>query len=552
MLAPTRYRASFLLLAFPFIVFALFYTHRESLVSVQELLHTQLNPNEPPAALYDSASIHESKLESTRPEHSSLPVVNPNPILFDESSAPQPIYTAPVAPSASDSSPGSHTQSISNFLPHSTLSTSTPSPLSSFNPTSPPCLALSPLAADTVIILKTGSTEIASKFPIHTTTTLRCYPHSLIFSDHAETFHNFTILDALASVSPAIQATHPDFQLWRRLRAHGREALDGTELAGPGGMADPNGTGHNDNPGWKLDKWKFLPMLASTYSLHPHQKWYIFVETDTYLFLQSALSHLSSLPNPSTEKVYIGADTLIGDTHFNHGGSGFAISHAAMHAVVELYQSEQAHWELVTDNHWAGDAVLGLAMAKAGVQVTGAAPTWQERSIGAVEFGEEEGRGRWCAPTVSFHHLSAEEVREMWEFEQRWILLAHKGGMRWEDVYRGYILPRTGEVREGWENVSPSSSNSQETVGIQDLAACGRVCEQDGSCVQYTFIPTKGRPIEGRCVTSSSPRLGSAKEGSQAGWIKSRMEAFAGRMPKCEGEILWPGTQRWREALMMW
>ncbi|SMR53307.1 unnamed protein product [Zymoseptoria tritici ST99CH_3D1] len=552
MLAPTRYRASFLLLAFPFIFFILFYTHRESLLSVQELLHTKPSPNEPPAAHYDSAFIHESKLEGTRPEHSSLPVVNPVPILFDESRAPPPIYTAPVAPSASDSSPDPHTQP-SNSLPHTTLSPSTPSPSPAFDSTSPPCLALSPLAQDTVIILKTGSTEIASKFPIHTTTTLRCYPHSLIFSDHAENFHNATILDALASVSPAIQATHPDFHLWRRLKQNGREALDGSELAGPGGMADPNGTGHASNPGWKLDKWKFLPMLAATYTLHPSKKWYIFLETDTYLFFQSALAHLSSLPSPSTEKFYIGADTLIGDTHFTHGGSGFAISHAAMSAVVEMYRSEQAHWELVTDNHWAGDAVLGLAMAKAGVSVMGAAPTWQGRGIGDVEFGEEEGKGRWCAPTVSFHHLSADEVREMWEFEQKWIL-STKGdmgrGMRWRDVYQEYVLPRVSDRRQGWENTSPSSPGSQETTGIQDLAACARLCEQDGSCVQYTFIPTEGRPIEGRCVTSTSPRLGSAKEGSQAGWMKSRMEAFAGSMPRCEGGILWPGTQKWREALM--
>ena len=55
-----------------------------------------------------------------------------------------------------------------------------------------PCSEL-PGAGDVVFIIKTGATEVEEKLPVHVNTTLRCYPHSLIFSDFGETFQGHTI-----------------------------------------------------------------------------------------------------------------------------------------------------------------------------------------------------------------------------------------------------------------------------------------------------------------------------------------------------------------------
>lgn len=75
-----------------------------------------------------------------------------------------------------------------------------------------------PGANDTVVILKTGSTELQDRMPIHMQTTLRCYPNLVLFSDHQEDFGAYHIHDALDSVSIGIKESHPDFELWRQLQ----------------------------------------------------------------------------------------------------------------------------------------------------------------------------------------------------------------------------------------------------------------------------------------------------------------------------------------------
>lgn len=75
-----------------------------------------------------------------------------------------------------------------------------------------PCRDL-PGANDTLVILKTGSTELQHKLPIHVSTTLHCYPNYIIFSDIEERFQEELILDALEDVDLSFRETHGDFAL---------------------------------------------------------------------------------------------------------------------------------------------------------------------------------------------------------------------------------------------------------------------------------------------------------------------------------------------------
>lgn len=36
--------------------------------------------------------------------------------------------------------------------------------------------------------------------------------------------------------------------------------------------------------GWKLDRFKFLPMVDKTYQMRPCADWYVFIEADVYYF----------------------------------------------------------------------------------------------------------------------------------------------------------------------------------------------------------------------------------------------------------------------------
>lgn len=106
-----------------------------------------------------------------------------------------------------------------------------------------------PGANDTLVVMRTGSTELQDKLPIHLATTLLRYPDSIIFSDYEEDFENRHVIDALESVDAHLQETSPDFELWRRLKQDGRSVLQQDELSGQSIWLD-FGTGKAKNPGW--------------------------------------------------------------------------------------------------------------------------------------------------------------------------------------------------------------------------------------------------------------------------------------------------------------
>ncbi|KAK5725052.1 hypothetical protein LTS12_027493, partial [Elasticomyces elasticus] len=280
---------------------------------------------------------------------------------------------------------------------------------------------------ETLVIMRTGSTELEAKLPVHLATTLRCFPHKLLFSDAAEIYHGHNIIDALSSVSDELKEHHPDFELYRRLRK-GRNVLEASELHDWRAEAvHESWTGHTDNPGWKLDKWKFMPMMKRTLHEYPVGiKWYVFVEADTYTLWPSLLDYLTTLDH--TKPYYSGVEVYIANDPFAHGGSAFIISLPAMRLVVEYYDTHQREVEEFTDRHWAGDCILGKFLAKAGVALTSAWPVMQGDYPGIVPYIAFDGRPRpptdvniWCSQAVIYHHVDPSAVEELWRLEQQWV-----------------------------------------------------------------------------------------------------------------------------------
>jgi len=411
-----------------------------------------------------------------------------------------------------------------------------------------PCRSL-PGANDTVVVLKTGSTELQDKLPIHLSTTLRCYPNHLIVSDYAETYHGEPIIDALEDVDPSYKASHPDFALYRKLQTSGgRASLAPSELSGPRSGPqdlpapnDPTTTTNNTptdaksgkptNPGWRLDKWKFLPMLNQTLARFPAKKWYAFVETDTYIFWSTLLSYLAALD--ASQNYYIGAQAQILDVVFAHGGSGFALSRPALERAVAYYGERKAELERATAGQWAGDCILGSVMRDSGTTLTWAWPIWQGGGVGEAVWGEVEfGKRLWCFPAVSWHHLGPEAVGELWDFERGWVGdgKGNDGGsppvIRHREIFREYVLPRTGEARRGRDNFSGDDGGL-----VGSLEECREVCEADEACLQ--FMLDSG----GRCFTSARPSMGKASSsGRVSGWVQERMVRYYEEAEACGGE----------------
>lgn len=285
-------------------------------------------------------------------------------------------------------------------------------------------------ANDTLVVLRTGSTEIDDRLLVHLSTSLRCFSHYLIFSDLEEDYRGEHIIDALDSVSDGIKANHEDFEIYRRLQQHGREILDPSELSGSP-EAFEKMSGNAQNPGWKLDKWKFMPMVNRTMQEYPDMKWYVFIEADTFLLWSMLLQYLALLDH--TKPYYLGAGTCLGEHLFAHGGSGFVVSQPAMRQVTQHYTSYKAEVEALTDRQWAGDYVLGKTFSDAGVPCTDTWPHFQGDYPGLVAYAGPDGRygpaaslREWCSNTISYHHMSSDMIKDFWDFEQQWITAHQK------------------------------------------------------------------------------------------------------------------------------
>lgn len=127
-----------------------------------------------------------------------------------------------------------------------------------------PCRYL-PGAEDTLVIMKTGVTELADRLPPHLENTLRCPLHTVIYSDHQELYRGqWQIRDVLANIDPQIRQHNHDFALYRHVKEVGRQGLAAEELTGTRTKSITTADDKMVVAGWVLDKWKFLAMMNET------------------------------------------------------------------------------------------------------------------------------------------------------------------------------------------------------------------------------------------------------------------------------------------------
>ena len=261
-------------------------------------------------------------------------------------------------------------------------------------------------AEELFVVLKTGATELHHKLPIHFNTTLKCIPHYAIFSDMAEEVNGHTIHDALDTVSDEVSREAEEFTLYHKMREYHNMGKNISDV-----MRSPDDT----KTAWNLDKWKFLPMMVKAYELRDDAKWYVFVEADTYILYSNLLMYLEHL-RPEQDW-YIGGQTWIDDDVFAHGGTGFVISNPAMKKLTAMLKAEKEEMEKMTLREWAGDLVLSKALKKVGISLTQTWPIFQGETPSTLDFTERH----YCYPVVSYHHVNAEWVQFLWDFEQEWI-----------------------------------------------------------------------------------------------------------------------------------
>ncbi|KAI0408897.1 glycosyltransferase family 31 protein [Xylaria palmicola] len=376
----------------------------------------------------------------------------------------------------------------------------------------------SSLMKDIFLVIRTGATEAQEKLPVHFKTILTCVPDFVIYSDMDEIVDGHQVYDVLNEVNETIKRTVPEFRLYEHLRTRGRDGLDYQTIFGSG----PSGA--LENPGWKLDKWKFLPMVDRALQERPKAKWFVFVEPDTYFMWTNLLEYLRHF-DPS-KPWYIGKHMYASGVLFAHGGSGFVLSRPALEKVSSRWRDHKTEIEQATLKGWAGDMILGKVLSDVGVNMFWAYPHLQGDSLTALDWAVEKlERQAWCYAATTFHHMNAEEIATLWQFEQTFYRRNPTTGgapLRFRDLFNNLIRHRLRAARAGWDNMSIGREYSDEALAqlaqndVDNLSLveqnahasfemCRETCQQQPRCIQFSFIP-------GTCSVSEQLRLGRASD----------------------------------------
>ena len=264
------------------------------------------------------------------------------------------------------------------------------------------CQGYPAVDSDMVIVVKTGATEAFNKIPGQLLTFLQCAKNDLlIFSDLEQDIADHHIYDCLTKVIDAAKFNNSDFDLY--------EAQKRIKLMGEDIIA----MGDKGSQGWALDKYKNIHTARKAWELRPNKSWYFFIDADTYVFWSSLVPWLKR--HDPSKKLYLGS-RVEDEPPFAHGGSGYVLSRGAMEQLVGEDGSQiAADFDMMVKDDCCGDKILARSLKQKKILLTRWDPLINGEKPRRMGFGPK----LWCQPVITFHHMSPEEMNEMWQFELR-------------------------------------------------------------------------------------------------------------------------------------
>lgn len=350
------------------------------------------------------------------------------------------------------------------------------------------------------VILKTGVGEPA-KNKAHVATVTSCISNLIVFSDLEEKVGNHHFIDILADLPPSYAVNNSDFE---------------TYTAQKQAQSQGDAVGYSRD-GWRLDRFKFLPMVEKAYKMRPHASWYVFIETDVYYFWDTLFRLLDQL-DPATMH-YMGSPAPGSyGRFFAYGGAGTVLSQGLMKRLVSNPTEPplSVQYEEWVRDDCCGDAVLGYAILnKTGVKLEALYPTFAGDELNALKVDEE----RWCIPLLALHRVSPEQMTELWRWE-RTRLYNEKPFLHSTLLAYTHSHLRDGPTREFWDNYSdvPQPPDSRAHFSMSE---CSSACAADPGCLQYSYSGETCR--FGQFLMSGKPVNDKSGEFT-SGWNVERME----------------------------
>lgn len=371
---------------------------------------------------------------------------------------------------------------------------------------------------DVTIVLKIGAAEVATLLPAYLNRLNRCNPDVLVFSDRKDAYGGFDIVDTLANLRPEYKYNNPDFDLYDQIRG---------QLA----------TEEKTKEGWRLDKYKFLPMIELAESFRPKSNWFLFVELDTYVNWDNMQRFLANF-DPKIPHYFGSPIWPRKKTVFAHSGSGFLLSRGAFNKLMargrmfaENHRSPGTHlFGKDVRKESSGDEVLAKVLKESGISVRGYWPMFNGDSPSTIRFNWEQ----WCEAIITMHHMQPDDFAglERWETSRQ----RPSKPLTFEELFT-HIEPYLQERRDDWSNLSEDIIYQGKKTAGKSADACKAACSHVSKCMQWQHrgeICQLSRSIRlGHEQTPNSSGGGGVKWTS--GWMLPRIEKFKSKHSRCRG-----------------
>lgn len=328
-----------------------------------------------------------------------------------------------------------------------------------------------------------------------------CISSLLVVSDSTDQVHGQHVHDILGDLPSSYAQNNSD---WSAYEAQRQTSAAGNEVA-------------KSVEGWKLDRFKFLPMIEHAYAQNPNAEWYIFIETDTYVFWDVLFRVLEKVD--PYERHYLG--TAVAGAHdrwFAYGGAAIALSQGLLRDLtLEGDQRLSVRYEWMAREDCCGDAVLAYVFyAELGVRIGNMYPTFSGEEPQWAWVSKEN----WCTPLLSLHHINTEALSSLWHWE-RCQLSTELGRPITFAALLAWGLPAAGTdgslTKSQWDNGADIQQLENSPTHGSSIK-CFQTCESDPNCLQASYQ-------KGTCRFADRLRIGQGVgEGSEAFWDASKLQ----------------------------
>jgi hypothetical protein len=354
--------------------------------------------------------------------------------------------------------------------------------------------------ANVQVIIKTGIGE-RHRLEAFLSSYGSCISNLLIVSDTPDIVQGHQVHDILGDL-PASYAKENDD--WSNYEAQRQALAAGNDV----------GKSHE---GWRLDRFKFLPMIEYAYANNSNAEWYVFIETDTYVFWDVLFRTLEKME--SSERHYLG--TAVPGAHdrwFGYGGAAIVLSQGLLRDLsLEGDKRLSVKYEWMAREDCCGDAVLAYVFHfELGVRLENMYPTFSGEEPQWTWVSEDN----WCTPLLSLHHISPETMSSLWHWERCGLSAELEHPITFAAILAWGLPPYDADgslTKSRWDNGAdvqqPKNSNTHKSS-----TACFQMCASDSHCLQASYA-------KGVCRFAERLRIGQAvQEDFESFWDEMELQ----------------------------